>query len=176
MRVEARPAPPSSSGHKPFVHQAKVNALPVNQSGKQLQCFGCKKWGHKRSECPDAAKTAIRPNLPPQRNIYLGRGRGRGQPPKGPIRGPPNPVKVNYVSLGEEAEEQAQIYAALDPSGRNRQYSILEAQGDYEGKPLTFLIDSGSSHSFLSPGTAKRLQLEAQPTRKKLRASLATDL
>ena len=50
VRVEARPAPPLSSGHKPFVHQAKVNALPVNQSGRPLQCFGCKKWGHKRSE------------------------------------------------------------------------------------------------------------------------------
>ena len=49
-------------------------------------------------------------------------------------------MKVNYVSVKEEMEEQAQIYAALDPSGRNRQYSILEAQGDYEGKLLTFLM------------------------------------
>ena len=55
----------------------------------------------------------------------------------------------------------------------NRQYSILEAQGDYEGKPLTFLIDSGSLHSFISPNTAKRLRIEAQPTERKLRASLA---
>ena len=68
------------------------------------------------------------------------------------------PVKINYVNLGDEAEEQAQIYAALDPSGRNRQFSILEVQGDHKGKPLTFLIDSGSSHSFISPGIAKRLQ------------------
>ena len=72
-----------------------------------------------------------------------------------------------------EGEEQAQIYAALDPSGRNRQYTVLEAQGEYEGKPLTFLIDSGSSHSFISPSTAKRLRIEALPTGKKLRASLA---
>ena len=70
-------------------------------------------------------------------------------------------------------EEQAQIYAALDPSGRNRQYSILEAQGDYEGKSLTFLIDSGSSHSFILPSTATQLQVESRPTRRKLRASLA---
>ena len=61
----------------------------------------------------------------------------------------------------------------MDPSGRNRQFSILETQGDYEGKPLTFLIDSGSSHSFISPGTAKRLQVEAKPTGKRLRAALA---
>ena len=72
-----------------------------------------------------------------------------------------------------EGEEQAQFYAALDPSGRNRQYTVLGAQGEYEGKPLTFLIDSGSLHSFISPSTAKRLRVEAQPMGKKLRASLA---
>ena len=68
---------------------------------------------------------------------------------------------------------QAQIYAALDPSGRNCQYTLLEAQGEYEGNSLTFLIDSGSSHSFISPSTTKRLGVEAQPRGKKLRASLA---
>ena len=61
----------------------------------------------------------------------------------------------------------------MDPKGRNCQYTILEAQGEYEGNSLTFLIDSGSSHSFISPSTAKRLGVEARPTRKKLRASLA---
>ena len=75
--------------------------------------------------------------------------------------------------MKEEAEEQAQIYAALDPSGRNCQYSILEVQGDYEGKPLIFLIDSRSSHSFISPSTAKRLGVNPQPTGRMLKASLA---
>ena len=72
-----------------------------------------------------------------------------------------------------KAKEQAQIYATLDPSGQNCQYTILEAQGDYEGKSLTFLIDSRSSHSFISPNTIKRLRVEAHPTGKKLRVSLA---
>ena len=49
-----------------------------------------------------------------------------------------------------EEEEQAQIYATLNLSGRNHQYIVIEAQGDYEGKSLTFLIDSSSSHSFIS--------------------------
>ena len=61
----------------------------------------------------------------------------------------------------------------MDPSGRNRQFTILETQEEYEGKPLTFLIDFGSSHSFISPATIKRLQLESYPTRRKLRVSLA---
>ena len=63
-----------------------------------------------------------------------------------------------------EGEEQAQIYAALDPSGRNRQFTVLEAEGEYEGNSLTFLIDLGSSHSFISLSTAKRLGPKAQPT------------
>ena len=49
----------------------------------------------------------------------------------------------------------------------------MEAQGDYEGKSLTLLIDSGSSHSFISPSTSKILRVEAQPIGKKLRALLA---
>ena len=49
----------------------------------------------------------------------------------------------------------------------------MEAQGDYEGKPLTFLIDSKSLHSFISPSIAKRLQVEAHPTGHKLQVSLA---
>ena len=61
----------------------------------------------------------------------------------------------------------------MDPSGRNRQFTILETQGEYEGKPLNFLIDSRISHSFISPVTIKRLQLDSLPTERKLRVSLA---
>ena len=82
-------------------------------------------------------------------------------------------MRINYVSVKDEQEEQAQVYAALDPSGHNRKFTILETQGEYEGKPLTFLIDLGSCHSFLSPATVKRLQLEPHHTGRKLRVSLA---
>ncbi|MCO5550692.1 hypothetical protein L7F22_004182 [Adiantum nelumboides] len=86
------------------------------------------------------------------------------------------PVKTvaNYLTIIDEVTEQAHVYAALDPSGRNQQYSILEAQGDYQGKSLTFLIDSGSSHSFISPSTVKHLHLEPRSTGKKLQVSLAS--
>ena len=157
---------------KMFTQPVKVNALPVFQSGKHIQCFECRQFGHKKEECPnkDTKKNVSRPALPPQKQAFQNRNRNQ---PRGPAPVQPKVVKANYVSVKEEAEEQAQIYAALDPSGYNRQYSILEAQGDYEGKPLTFLIDSGSSHLFISPNTAKRLRIEAQPTGRKLRASLA---
>ena len=96
----------------------------------------------------------------------------RDPPPRG-NPGTAQPAKVNFVRVSDQAEERAEVYAALDPSGRNCQYSILEVQGIYEGKPLTCLVDSGSSHSFISPNLAKRLNVEPRPVGKKLRATLA---
>ena len=52
---------------KPPVQQVKVNALPVNQSGRQIQCFECRQWGHKKAECPNKSniKKEVQPPLPP---------------------------------------------------------------------------------------------------------------
>ena len=36
-----------------FAQQVKVNALPVNQSEKQIQCFDCRQWGHRRTDFPN---------------------------------------------------------------------------------------------------------------------------
>ena len=90
-----------------------------------------------------------------------------------PMRNPPKATTINHVSIKEEIKEWAQIYTALDPSGCNRQYSIIKVHSDYDGKPLSFLIDSRSSHSFLSPHTTQRLQVETHPIGRKLQASLA---
>ena len=151
----------------------KINALPVNQSGRQIQCFGCRQWGHKKADWPNKSdiKKQIQPPVPPQSEAFNNRNK---KPPQAKAQSKPPNVKINYISVKAEGEEQAQIYAALDPSGRNRQFIVLKAEGEYEGNSLTFLIDLGSSHSFISPSTAaKRLGLKAQPTGKKLRASLA---
>ena len=151
----------------------KVNALPITKSGKPLQCYECHQWGHKKTDYPSKGTRQAnpRPGLPFQKGVF--QNRNRSQPKRANCSQPKN-VTINLVSVKDEIEEQAQIYATLDPSGYNRQYSILEAQGDYEGKPLSLLIDSDSLHSFISPSTAKRLQVEALPTTgRKLRASLA---
>ena len=89
------------------------------------------------------------------------------------MRNLPKATSNNHVSIKEEIEKQTQIYASLDPSGRNRHFSIIEAHGDYDGKPHSFLIDFGSLHSFISPSTAKRLRVNPQPIGRMLRASLA---
>ncbi|MCO5554581.1 hypothetical protein L7F22_008111 [Adiantum nelumboides] len=113
----------------------------------------------------------LRSPLIPQRKAFLGRNQG-GRNQQGNNK-PMRTSTVKHVTITEGVDEQAHIYAALDPRGYNRQFSILEVPGDYEGKPLSFLIDSGSSHSFLSPSTIKRLQLSPNPTGHKLRVSLA---
>ena len=154
------------------MQQVKANALLVNQSGRQTQCFECQQWGHKRTNCPNKAnkKKTFSPPLPTLKESFQNQNKNQN---KQNILEQLKNVKINYVSIKDEQEEQAQIYAALDPSGHNSQFTILETQGEYEGKHLIFLIDSQSSHSFLSLSIAKRLRVEEQPTGKKLRASLA---
>ena len=49
----------------------------------------------------------------------------------------------------------------------------MEIGGASQGKTLSFLLDSGSSHSFLSPSTIRRLGIHPQATGCSLRISLA---
>ena len=60
---------------KPQVQPVKVNALPVNQSGRQIQCYGCQQWGHKKADCPNKGnnKKNVRPSLPPQEEVFNNR-------------------------------------------------------------------------------------------------------
>ena len=111
--------------------------------------------------------------------------RGRGRPQQGgrpnqvnPSSQPPNSntsrtATVNHVTIQEEMKVQAQVYATLDPRGRNQQFSVMEIGGTSQGKTLSFLIDSGSSHSFLLPSTIKRLDVHPPTTRRNLKISLA---
>ena len=75
--------------------------------------------------------------------------------------------------MQEEVEVQAQVYALLDPTGMNQQFLVMGTWGINQGKTLSFLIDFGSSHSFLSPSTIKRLGLHRQAIGRKRRVSLA---
>ena len=171
-RQKVKPFPAAvAAAPRPPVQPVRVNALPVTQSGRGPQCYDCQQWGHKRAQCPARVgkKGFARNPIPAPNPAFANQ---RRNPPKAAAPGPPKSVKVNYVQVCDEAEEQANVYAALDPSGRNHQYSILEVQGDYKGKPLTFLIDSRSLHSFMSSITTKHLNIEAKPTGKKLRATL----
>ena len=168
----------------------QANALLVNQSGRIFQCYKCQEWDHKCYKCPKkiASLTHGRNQQPPQvsqppRTPQIPWGHGRPQQGGRPNRvnpssqppnsNPPRATTISHVTIQEEAEVQAQVYAALDPKGRNQQFLVMEIGGTSQGKTLSFLIDFGSSHSFLSPSTIKRLGLHFQATGRNLRISLA---
>ena len=160
------------------------------------QCYRCGKRGHLKRDCNEPLTEGPPPNrpselaqrpLPPQEQVFQahqtpnsqrggrgGRNRrgGRGNPEnqrrQGQVRG-----AANQVTLNDEFEEKAEIYAALDPSGRNQQYSVIETQVEYQGNSFSLLVDSGSTHSFISPTMVSKLGVRAIPTGKRLRASLA---
>ena len=58
----------------------------------------------------------ILPPFPTQKGAFLNRKRNQS---KGGASTQPRNVKINYISVKAKEEEQAQIYAALDPSGCN---------------------------------------------------------
>ncbi|MCO5558716.1 hypothetical protein L7F22_012302 [Adiantum nelumboides] len=162
------------------VQPVRVNALPIIQGGRPMYCFECGQEGHKRIHCPQQRQNRgfQYQNRGPQRHNLVNSNQNQNQRISKAAHPNPNkiPVKTvaNYLTITDEVTEQAHVYAALDPSGKNLQYSILEAQGDYQGKSLTFLIDFGSSHSFIFPSTVKHLHLEPRSTGKKLQVSLAS--
>ena len=113
-----------------FAQTARVNALPVNQSDRPTQCFDCHQWGHRRTECPNKPKG----NPFPRAIALAQRNNAQNQNNNQAKKANPAQVqnaKVNHVTIDEIEEEQDEIYAALDPSSNNRQYSILEVQGEY---------------------------------------------
>ena len=79
----------------PRVVQAR--ALPMNSSGKNFQCFGCKEWGHKKIDCPKE-RNPTRFSLPSQRNFFQNRNLGH-QAPRNP---PTNTAGADLKNKGKE--------------------------------------------------------------------------
>ena len=46
--VAPRPNPPAP---KPPIQPTKVNAIPLTQTGRRIQCYDCQQWGHHRANC-----------------------------------------------------------------------------------------------------------------------------
>ena len=55
--------------------------MPVNQSGRQTQCYGCQQWGHKKADCPNKGnnKKRVQPSLPPQEEVFNNRNKKQPQ-------------------------------------------------------------------------------------------------
>ena len=67
--------------------------------------------------------------------------------------------KQVYADDEESNEEpMAHIHAAIEyQQGVNNQFSVLQTPAEYEGKQFNLLIDSGSTHSFISPRCIRTL-------------------
>ena len=80
----------------------------------------------------------------------------------GPNQQNRNHARVNQVYADDEdsnGEQMAHIHAAIEHQGVNNQFSVLQTPAEYEGKQFNLLIDSGSTHSFISPRCICTLQL-----------------
>ena len=106
------------SNAKPFVQNTQVNTLPVNQSGRQIQCFECGERDHKKANYPNkiAKKRTFQPPFQTQKEAFIN---GNKNQSTRQASTQPNNIKVNYVSLEEEQDEQAR-------------YSIIKEPWNYE--------------------------------------------
>ena len=82
---------------------------------------------------------------------------------------------VNQIisSPYEDDAPTAHVHAAIEHQGVNQQFSILQTPAEYEGTQFTLLIDSGSTHSFISPKCLRKLKLPEHPV-SSLTVELAT--
>lgn len=76
-------------------------------------------------------------------------------------------------AVNKEDEEIAHVNAAIKHQGPNRQYVVLQTPVEYEGIGFYLLIDSGATHSFISPASVKKMNLKPQKDTK-LTVELAT--
>ena len=84
-------------------------------------------------------------------------------------------ARVNQI-VGDTYEEDnptAHVHAAIEHQGVNQQFSVLQTPAEYEGNQFTLLIDSGSTHSFISPKCLRQLNLPEHPV-SSLTVELAT--
>lgn len=111
-----------------------------------------------------------RQNLPhPQQ----GQGNQRPNVNVNPRNLPPRAQVHHLQGRPEENTEVGRLNAAIEHQGPNRQYAVLQTPAEYEGKEFKLLIDSGATHSFISPGTVRKLSLVTQSD-SKLTVELAT--
>ena len=89
-------------------------------------------------------------------------------------RNQPQRAQVHQMQTVEETEDEvAHLNAAIEHQGPNRQYAVLQTPAEYEGNTFHLLIDSGATHSFISPASVRKLNLQTQKDTK-LKVELAT--
>ncbi|MCO5611003.1 hypothetical protein L7F22_065251 [Adiantum nelumboides] len=149
-------------------HHRTYAANVQNPPRSDIRCFECNELGHYRNRCPHLAHRAAvaaesSPRRPGGRNTGRGRGRGRAARIFGrdQRRNAHAHAAFRNPTLGE-GHERATIYAAIDNRRAQHQFTVIHTPATHQGKDFNFLIDCGSTHSFLSPKCLRKLQLNQQ--------------
>ena len=184
-RDPPRQNPSNVNPRMPHLHNS--DASNQDMAWKNGLCYNCFQAGHRRAQCPYPPRTVPPPKVPnPNPILQNPRGRAaminppmdqqarpynkRGRfNPRGRGDGRANVAAIfggDEANLQDEEDNRAKVYAATEHQGNNRQFSVIQAPASYKGKHFKLLIDSGSTHSFLSPKCIRNLVLEQQPSRK----------
>ncbi|MCO5608798.1 hypothetical protein L7F22_063015 [Adiantum nelumboides] len=166
----AKRARPNNWNNQPANHAYQNRPIVATTAAIELpnvRCYECQEYGHYRNNCPrricasGANATPINAIARGQPNIRKGRGRtnrGRGRGAVARAN-----AAIGQPTVGDEADERAVQHAAIDNPGARQQFAIIQALGTHQGEKVEFLIDCGSTHSFLSPRCMRKLRLNQYP-------------
>ncbi|KAH9325813.1 hypothetical protein KI387_005991, partial [Taxus chinensis] len=68
----------------------------------------------------------------------------------------------NGIDQKKDKTSTMKIHATVDTSTIHYQISLIELQGRIKGQNVVFLVDSGSSHSFISPNIVSKLNFSVR--------------
>ena len=145
--------------NRPMVASTTATQFP------NIQCFECQEYGHYRTNCPKKMRASGANAVPLPRN---GRGQANNRGRRGRAnagRGRGTNARTNAV-IGQPTvgdKKRAVLHAAIDNPNARQQYAIIQAPGTHQGEIIDFLIDCGSTHSFLSPRYMRKLKLKQYP-------------
>ncbi|MCO5575329.1 hypothetical protein L7F22_029129 [Adiantum nelumboides] len=166
----AKRARPNNWNNQPANHAYQNRPIVATTAAIELpnvRCYECQEYGHYRNNCPrrtrasGANATPINAIARGQPNICGGRGRtnrGRGRGAVARAN-----AAIGQQTVGDEADERVVLHAAIDNPGARQQFAIIQAPGTHQGEKVEFLIDRGSTYSFLSPRCMRKLQLNQYP-------------
>ena len=175
--------------NKGFDRDQRSNEQERNQLLRNLICFNCGKPGHKASNCyakkggnpPDFGRLPYANPIPRPR---------MGQPlqPRSTQGRVATMVEVSpnqhHYLVNQEGDknkrgrateiEDATVNAAVESHSTHKQSSVIHVEGEYQGKKFILLVDTGSSHSFISPKCVNELDLCPSLSHKLMRVKLAS--
>ncbi|MCO5578774.1 hypothetical protein L7F22_032620 [Adiantum nelumboides] len=162
----AKRARPNNWSNQPTNHTYQnrlVVATFVAIELPNVRCYECQEYGHYRNRCPRRTRAS-------GANATHVNATARGQPNNRGRQGRANRGRgcgvvaranaaIDQPTVGDEADERAVLHATIDNPDARQQLAIIQAPRTHQGDKVEFLIDCGSTYSFLSPKCMRKLKL-----------------